>query len=71
MPDFSGFKVIEELHESKGDKNIPIIVMTSKDLSNNELCYLRNQTKGVVRKGSFCREDFLSTIKKAMKSEEF
>jgi PAS domain S-box-containing protein len=68
MPDLSGFEVIEKLHESEETKNIPIIVLTIKDLSNDELCYLKHQTKGVVKKGSFNREDFLSTIKKLLKS---
>jgi PAS domain S-box-containing protein len=69
MPDLSGFEVIEKLHETEETKNIPIIVLTIKDLSNDELCYLRNQTEGVVKKGSFDREDFLSCINKLLKSE--
>jgi len=69
MPDLSGFEVIEKLHETEETKNIPIIVMTIKDLSNDELCYLRHQTKGVVHKSSFNREDFLSSVKKLVKSE--
>ena len=69
MPDLSGFEVIEKLHETEETKNIPIIVLTIKDLSNDELCYLRNQTEGVINKGSFNREDFLSCINKLLKSE--
>ena len=69
MPDLSGFEVIEKLHETEKTKNIPIIVLTSKDLSNDELCYLKHQTEGVVKKAAFNREDFLSTIKTLIKSE--
>ncbi|MFC1946876.1 PAS domain S-box protein [Chloroflexota bacterium] len=68
MPDLSGFEVIEKLRNTEGVKDIPVIVLTSKDLSNDELCYLGHQTEGVVRKGSLSREDFLSTIKKLIKS---
>ena len=68
MPEFSGFEVIEKLHETEEVKDIPIIVMTSKDLTNDELSYLRCQTEGVVKKGSFNREEFISTIKKLIKS---
>ncbi|HEY95151.1 MAG TPA: PAS domain S-box protein [Dehalococcoidia bacterium] len=69
MPDLSGFEVIEKLRETEGVKDIPIIIMTSKDLSNEELSYLRYQTEGVVKKGTFSREDLLSTINKLRKSE--
>jgi CheY-like chemotaxis protein len=69
MPELSGFEVIEKLRETGEANDIPIIVMTSKDLSSDELSYLRCQTEGVVKKGSFCREDFLSTIKKLIRSE--
>ena len=69
MPDLSGFEVIEKLHETEKTKNTPIIVLTSKDLSNDELCYLKHQTEGVVKKAAFNREDFLSTIKTLIKSE--
>jgi CheY-like chemotaxis protein len=69
MPDLSGFEVIEKLHETEEAKDIPIIILTSKDLSRDELKYLRHQTEGVVNKGSFNRTDFLSTIKKLVKSE--
>ena len=67
--DFSSHKkVIEKLRENEGTKDIPIIIMTSKDLSNEELSYLRHQTEEVVKKGSFSREDLLSTIKKLRKT---
>lgn len=69
MPDLSGFEVIEKLHETEETKNIPIIVLTIKDLSNDELYYLRHNTEGVIKKGSFNRENFLSAIKKLLKSE--
>ncbi len=71
MPDLSGFEVIEKLHENEEAKDIPIIIITSKDLSNDELCYLNHETKGVVKKGLFNRSDFISTIKKLIKSEVY
>lgn len=69
MPDLSGYEVIEKLRENDAARDIPIIIMTSKDLSNEELSHLKRQTKGVIKKGSFDREDFLTTIKKLIKSE--
>lgn len=69
MPDLSGFEVIEKLHEAEQTKNIPIIAMTSKDLSSDELRHLKHQVQGVVNKSSFEREDFLSTIKKLRKAK--
>jgi CheY-like chemotaxis protein len=69
MPDLSGFDVIDKLHGTEDIKDIPIIVMTSKDLSNDETSYLTKQTQGVIKKGSFNRDELISTIRKLINSE--
>lgn len=70
MPDLTGFEVIESLRETKDIENIPIIVMTSKDLSEDELDYLRKQTEGIVKKSSFSRDEFVGTVKRLMGIEK-
>ena len=70
MPDLSGFEVIEKLRETEGAVDIPIIVMTSKDLTEDEVQYLRKQTEGVVKKSAFSREEFIETVKRLIESNE-
>lgn len=68
MPDLTGFEVIEKLRETEGVLDIPIIVMTSKDLTNEEVEYLSRRTEGVIKKAAFSREDFVQTVKKLLES---
>ncbi|MBN2240733.1 MAG: PAS domain S-box protein [Dehalococcoidales bacterium] len=70
MPDLTGFEVIEKLRSTDTMLDIPIIVMTSKDLDTDEMEYLRKQTEGIVRKSSFSREDFIETVRKLMNDEQ-
>ncbi|MFC1949370.1 PAS domain S-box protein [Chloroflexota bacterium] len=66
MPDLNGFQVIEKLHEDENTRNIPIIVLTSKDLSKVELDMLTQQTRAILIKSKFSREDFISEVKKVV-----
>jgi len=65
MPDLDGFEVIERLRQDKKTRNIPIIILTAKELSEEELKKLW-QTKAIIMKAAFKREDFVSEVKKVV-----
>lgn len=65
MPDLSGFEVIGRLREDEKTRDIPIIILTVKDLSEEEYEVLNKQTEAVMKKTDFKREDFLSEVKRA------
>jgi PAS domain S-box-containing protein len=64
MPGLSGFEVMEKLYEDEDTKRIPVIVLTVKDLSKEELGILSRQAKATFRKVALQREDFLSEVKR-------
>ncbi len=66
MPDLSGFEVIEKLRADEETRNIPIIVLTVKDLSAEELKVLSRQTTAIMRKAILRRGAFLSEVKNAL-----
>jgi len=50
MPRLDGFSVIEELRRRPSGRQIPIVVLTSRDLSQHESALLRERVSSVLRK---------------------
>jgi len=63
MPDLSGFEVIERLRANEETKDIPIIVLTVKDLTEKEYQMLNRQAAAIMMKVGFKRGGFLSEVK--------
>ena len=62
MPGMDGFEVLERMrrHDAWGD--IPVIVITAKDLSRDEVAWLRGCAEKVVQKGAYDRVELLRVI---------
>jgi len=67
MPDFDGFKIIDALKSDDHTRNIPIIVLTAKELTVQERERLSGQIERLLQKGSFMDEDLLQSIVEALK----
>lgn len=67
MPDMDGFSVIDTLHSKEETREIPIIVLTAKDLTNQEKIRLRGQIQSLMRKGNFISDELLSEVKNVIK----
>ena len=66
MPEVDGFSVIERLKANKLFQDIPIIVMTAKELTAAERARLSGQIDTLLRKGSFLNEELLQRIVEAL-----
>jgi threonine synthase len=66
MPDIDGFKVIDALKQSEEMRQIPIIVLTAKELTIMERERLSGQIDSLLQKGSFMDEDLLQSIVNAL-----
>lgn len=64
MPVVSGIDVISELKLNPETKDIPIIICTAKDLTDDDLKVLKNNVVSIMRKGMFTNKDILNEIKK-------
>jgi CheY-like chemotaxis protein len=51
LPDMSGFQILERIREHEALRNLPVIVSTGKDLSEEEEIHLRELSQGIVLKG--------------------
>ena len=62
MPGVSGFDVVDKLKTSPETNTIPIIVITSMDLTQRDKEKLNHYVSLVVKKGTYSNERFLKDI---------
>jgi CheY-like chemotaxis protein/anti-sigma regulatory factor (Ser/Thr protein kinase) len=70
MPDLDGFEVLRELKSDPETREIPVIVVTSKSLSEEERQMLRSFGTSIVAKDSVSRESALAAVENAMRGAE-
>ncbi|NHZ71822.1 MAG: pyridoxal-phosphate dependent enzyme [Aquificales bacterium] len=66
MPGLDGFGVVKEMKKDPKLRDIPIIVITAKELSAFERKELDGKIKALLQKGSFLDSELLSDIKQAL-----
>ena len=62
MPEMNGFEFITELRSDPTKRAIPIVVVTAKELSDEDRERLRGHVDQVFRKGAFAREELLHEL---------
>lgn len=62
MPDVDGFAVIETMKGDPSIKDIPIVVVTAKELTVKERARLSGQIEMLLQKGSFIDEEFIESL---------
>lgn len=66
MSEVDGFEVIKRLRRGKTTRNIPILVVTAKELSKEEEEFLRENIQHIMVKGKLTKEELLRSIKKTL-----
>lgn len=66
MPELDGFAVVEAMKADPRLRDIPIIVITAKELTGDEKERLDGQIKALLQKGSFMDSDLLNDIQQAL-----
>ncbi|MEW6067986.1 MAG: response regulator [Nitrospirota bacterium] len=66
MPEISGFDVIEYIKTQEKVKDVPLILITHKDLTEKEIDELNGRIKGVLNKFLLAKEDFSKELKDAV-----
>ena len=62
MPEMDGFSVIEELRLDPRTKKIPVIVVSAKDITQDELQRLKTQVEALYQKGSIPVRAFVNQV---------
>jgi CheY-like chemotaxis protein len=66
MPGLSGFDVLAKLRADERTKNVPVVVVTAKDLAPEERDELQREATALLQKGQFTAEEFNNTVRRAV-----
>jgi CheY-like chemotaxis protein/two-component sensor histidine kinase len=67
MPEMDGFQMLNEIQMRPELRSIPVVVVTSKDLSAQELKWLRNRAVEVVAKGASSRSKLIEALERQIR----
>jgi len=68
MPEMDGFQFLTWLRADPELTNIPVVVITARDLSPEEQERLQRSTQEIIQKGAFDQSQFLSIVQNALAS---
>jgi PAS domain S-box-containing protein len=66
MPEVSGFDVVEALQEHPDTARIPILVVTAKQITDEDRTKLSGQATTIMEKAEFDRDRFTAEVRRAM-----
>lgn len=67
MPDMDGFQVMDALQTKNETKDIPIIVITAKELTPAEKTRLKGHIQTLMQKGDFMSDELLDEVRALLK----
>ncbi len=66
MPGIDGFQVLETLKGDPGTRSIPIVIVTAKTLTQEDLDRLDDHIQAILSKGHFTEKDLLNDVANAL-----
>jgi len=71
MPDVDGFQVLESIRSTPLTRELPVLILTAKDLTKRDLQRLSsNNIQQLVQKGDVDKEELLNKIKKMLSNPD-
>jgi CheY-like chemotaxis protein len=62
MPGMDGFEVLERLQADETWREVPVIIVTAKDLTREDIVRLNGRVAKVLQKGAYQRRDLVRAI---------
>jgi len=62
MPEMDGFQFLDELRRSRAWADIPVIVLTAKDLTPQDHVRLSGNVERILAKGAYTRDEMLAEL---------
>ena len=67
MPEMDGFDVLESIKSKEETRSIPVIVITAKELTEEDYQRLNHSVEALIQKGPMKREELLADLAAALK----
>ena len=62
MPEMDGFQLLDELHAKKEWKDLPVLVVTAKELTAEDRARLNGHVDRVLQKGSYQKDELIEQV---------
>jgi CheY-like chemotaxis protein len=62
MPGMDGFQVVRHVRQEPALKDLPILIMTAKNLSREEIALLNRETQGLLQKDGSWKEQLIAEV---------
>jgi signal transduction histidine kinase/CheY-like chemotaxis protein len=66
MPEMDGFEFLAELRRQVSGRDIPVLVLTAKDLTEEDRRRLNGEVERVIEKGAYGREELLQEVRRRL-----
>lgn len=63
MPEMDGFQFLEELRKHEEWRSIPVVVVTAKDLTEEDRLRLNGSVQTILKKGAYGRDGLLNEVR--------
>jgi CheY-like chemotaxis protein len=63
MPEMDGFEFLAKLRENEEWRNIPVVVLTAKELTEQDRSLLNGNVEKVLRKGAYGKDELLHEVR--------
>ncbi|MGC2326626.1 MAG: response regulator [Candidatus Sulfotelmatobacter sp.] len=70
MPGMDGFQVIRHVRQEPALKELPILVMTAKNLSPDEIALLKRETQGLLQKGGSWKQQLIAEVDRVIRGHK-
>jgi signal transduction histidine kinase/CheY-like chemotaxis protein len=70
MPEMDGFEVIQRVKANPRWRDIPIIVVTAKDLTDSEWGFLHRSVDRVIQKSGLARENLMKEVQSLLREHD-
>jgi CheY-like chemotaxis protein len=64
MPEMNGFEFLDVLRRQPAWQDVPVVVLTSKDLTPGERVALSGQVEAILQKGAYGRDELLRQVRR-------
>jgi CheY-like chemotaxis protein len=66
MPEMDGFEFVTELRKNEAWRHIPLVVVTAKDLNEEDHLRLNGYVQSILQKGAYSRDDLMDEVKRLL-----